>query len=68
MSWREVVDIDYDLVIRAVSIQDEFQLSYWDGLIVAAAERADCETLYSEDLSHGQKYAGIQCINPFIDN
>ena len=68
LSHLEVVDIDYDLVIRAVSIQDLFQLSYWDGLILAAAERADCDTLYSEDLSHGQKYAGIQCTNPFIDS
>ncbi len=59
LSHLEVVDIDYDLVIRAVGIQDIFQLSYWDGLILAAAERADCDTLYSEDLSHGQKYAGI---------
>ena len=68
LSHLEVVEIDYDLVIRAVSIQDLFQLSYWDGLILAAAERADCDTLYSEDLSHGQKYAGIQCINPFTDD
>ena len=68
LSHLEVVDIDYDLVIRAVSIQDLFQLSYWDGLILAAAERSDCDIFYSEDLSHGQKYGVVQCINPFIDS
>ena len=67
LSHLSVVDIDYDLVIRAVSTQNQYQLSYWDSLIVAAAERSDCDTLYSEDLSHGQKYFGIKCINPFIN-
>ncbi len=67
LSHLAVVDIDYDIVIRAVSMQDQFQISYWDGLILAAAERADCDTLYSEDLSHGQIYSGIKCINPFAD-
>ena len=66
LSHLQVVDIDYDLVIRAVGIQDLYSLSYWDSLILSAAERSGCDTLYSEDLSHGQKYEGIQCINPFI--
>ena len=64
LSHLEVVEIDYDLVIRAVGIQEAFQPNYWDGLILAAAERAGCDTLYSEDLSHRQEYAGIECINP----
>ena len=68
LSHLEVVEIDYDLVLRAVGIRDAFQLSYWDGLILAAAERAGCDTLYSEDLSHGQEYAGIRCINPVADD
>jgi predicted nucleic acid-binding protein len=67
LSHLTVVDIDYDLVLRVVSLQNQLQLSYWDSLILAAAERSDCDTLYSEDLSHGQKYTGINCINPFID-
>jgi len=68
LSHLDVVEIDYDLAIRAVSIQVKYQISYWDGMILAAAERSECDTLYSEDLAHGQKYAGIHCINPFIDS
>ena len=31
----EVVDIDYDLVLRAVGFQDTYRINYWDGLILA---------------------------------
>ena len=34
-------------------------------MIVAAAEAAGCETLYSEDMGDGQKYGGILIMNPF---
>ncbi len=65
LSYLQVVDIDFDLVVRAVSIKDLHNLSYWDSLILSAAERSDCGILYSEDLSHGQKYGEVKCINPF---
>ena len=65
LSYLQVVDIDFDLVVRAVSIKDLYKLSYWDSLILSAAERSDCSKLYSEDLSHGQFYGKIQCISPF---
>ena len=54
-----VVSLDPVLVLRAIEAHQQYQLSYWDGLIVAAAERADCEVLYSEDLNHGQEYFGV---------
>ncbi|RLD33443.1 MAG: hypothetical protein DRI73_05470 [Bacteroidetes bacterium] len=66
LSYFQVIDIDFDLVVRAVSIKDLHDLSYWDSLILSAAEWYDCGILYSEDLYHGQKYGAIQCINPFI--
>ena len=66
LSHLEVVDLDYDMVIRAVGIQQEYRISHWDAMILSAAERAECGILYSEDLSHRQKYCGIECINPFV--
>jgi predicted nucleic acid-binding protein len=40
--------------------------SYWDSLIVAAALGADCTTLYSEDMQHGQIVDGrLTILNPF---
>ncbi len=68
LSHLQVVDIDFNLVIRAVSIKELYQLSYWDSLILSAAERSECGILYSEDLSSGQKYGKVLCQNPFADS
>ena len=65
ISTLATVDVDATLILRAIDIQDRWQLSYWDALILAAAERGDCETVYSEDLSHGQTYENVTIQNPF---
>ncbi len=62
-----VVDISADLVLRAIQMQSEFQLSYWDSLIVAAAQFASCTVLWSEDLNDGQKYGDVVVRNPFVN-
>ncbi len=59
------VDIDVTMVIRAIEIKGHYQLSYWDGLIIAAAERARCASVYTEDLSANQSYGSVTAINPF---
>lgn len=53
-------------VHTALEIQRDNMTSYWDALIVAAAGIAQCSILYSEDLNHGQKIAGVEICNPFI--
>lgn len=52
-------------LLRASHIQEDHQLSLWDSLIIDAAQSAGCETLYSEDLNHGQLYGVVRVINPF---
>ena len=49
----------------ALQIKERYQLSYWDSAILASALELGCHTLYSEDLNHGQSYAGVRVINPF---
>jgi len=49
----------------ALQIKEQYGISYWDAAIVAAAVELGCHTIYSEDLSHGQSYAGILVANPF---
>ena len=44
----EVVPVDVQTVRDAIRVGERYRLSIWDSLIVAAALRADCETLYSE--------------------
>lgn len=53
-----------DTVLRATEIAEIAQISFWDGMIVAAAERSGARKLYTEDLSDGQVIAGIRVINP----
>ena len=60
-----VVELDLPLVQRAISTCRRYQISYWDSLIIAAAERAGCTRILSEDLNQGQSYNGILVVNPF---
>lgn len=51
----------------ALQIKERYKLSYWDSAIIAAALELGCHTVYSEDLNHGQSYAGVHVINPFVE-
>jgi len=61
----KLIATDGDTVRRAVEARDEYGLHLYDGMIVAAAERAGCKRIWSEDLNAGQKYFGIVVENPF---
>jgi predicted nucleic acid-binding protein len=61
----DVVEMDGSLSVRAVQMHQRYQVSYWDGLILAAAERGRCDQVLSEDLSNRQVYAGVQVVDPF---
>lgn len=61
----EVMPLDFSLVQRAIVTQQKYGASYWDSLIISAAERAGCVRIYSEDLNNGQLYHGIEVQNPF---
>ena len=60
-----MIEISSSLVLRALQIKIECQLSYWDSLIIAAAEAASCEIVWSEDLNDGQTYGSVTVRNPF---
>lgn len=61
----EIVNNDLELIEQAVDISVLSQISFWDSLIVAAAEKANCQLIVSEDLHQGQTYRGVMVINPF---
>ena len=52
-------------VSRAIDTHREYRISYWDALIVSAAERAKCTKIVTEDLKDGGTYHGIVVLNPF---
>jgi predicted nucleic acid-binding protein len=57
--------IDHQLVRIAVERSERFAISYWDAAILAAAEALGAGTVYSEDLSDGQRYGRVRVVNPF---
>jgi predicted nucleic acid-binding protein len=62
--WHPV-DTTYALIQRGWYWTDKAQISYWDALILAAAERRGCRWLLSEDFQAGQKLGSITVVNPF---
>lgn len=61
-----VVWTDYPLIVAGIETALRFRISYWDGAIIAAAERLGADTLYTEDLNNGQRYGSVQAVNPFL--
>ena len=53
------------LMQAALEARERFRLSYWDAAVIEAARALSCDTVLSEDLSHGQSYDGVKVENPF---
>jgi len=59
--------IDMEVIQKALKINDKYDYSYYDCLILASAILNDCKYLYSEDMQHNQLIDGrLKIINPFL--
>ncbi len=65
MARLQVVPIDAALVSAAIDGSIAWQISYWDALIIRAAEASGCDRVISEDLAHGVTYGSITVVDPF---
>jgi predicted nucleic acid-binding protein len=63
LSWEIVVNTPAS-VLQALEIEVRYQTSFWDALILQAAESSGAAVLYSEDLAAGQKYGAVEVVNP----
>jgi len=61
----KIVVLDAEIVRRAVEARASDGLHFYHGMIVAAAERAGCGRIWSEDFNAGQKYFGVMVVDPF---
>jgi predicted nucleic acid-binding protein len=66
LSKKAFQPVDYAVIRGGIENARRYQISYWDGAIIAAAERLGARVLYSEDLSHGQTYGSVRVENPFL--
>jgi predicted nucleic acid-binding protein len=64
MAWNPIT-MDRRVLEGAWPIQDQFGFSWWDALIVSAAQRANCRLLLTEDLQDGQQIDELTIRNPF---
>jgi len=63
LSWEVVVNTG-ESVLEALEIENRHGISFWDALVIQAAESSGAEVLYSEDLSEGQSYGSVRVVNP----
>ncbi len=54
-------------ILTAIDIHRRHRISYWDGLIIQSAQALGCQRLWSEDLTSGRKFEGVEVRNPFAD-
>jgi|ERR1022692_4203183 predicted nucleic acid-binding protein len=65
LSWEIVVNTP-DAVIQALEIEVRYRTSFWDALILQAAEQSGATILYSEDLAAKQNYGTVRVVNPLL--
>lgn len=49
-------------------IQERHRFSWWDSLILSAAQIQDCTIVLSEDMQHEQQIGNMTIINPFLSD
>ena len=64
MVWDPVVN-DGTSILEAMDAERRHKISFWDALIVVAAQKCEAGVILSEDFSHGQKYGSVRVVNPF---
>ena len=66
LTWEVVVN-GGEAILGALKVEERYGISFWDALLVSAANLAGVDQLFTEDLNHGQKYDTVQVINPFVE-
>jgi predicted nucleic acid-binding protein len=64
LAWEVVVN-GPESTLQALDLESRYKISFWDALVLHAAETVGAVTLYSEDLSHRQRYGTVLVVNPF---
>lgn len=63
--WNPIA-VDATVIENAWLIQERYRFSWWDALILSAAQVQDCTFVLSEDMQHGQQVGALTILNPFL--
>jgi predicted nucleic acid-binding protein len=63
--WMKVHRLDVTDIFQAAALQRQFQISWFDALILNSALELGCSTLWTEDFNDGQLYSTVTVRNPF---
>lgn len=63
-SWKPL-SLEPAVLERAWNLESRYSLSWWDSLIVAAAQASRCGVLLTEDLQDGQQFGSVRVVDPF---
>jgi predicted nucleic acid-binding protein len=63
LAWDVYVNTG-ESILEALELEKRYRISFWDALVIQAAEASGAAVLYSEDLSEGQKYGAVRVVNP----
>jgi len=62
-----VVPVSGELIRNGLDLAALYPISFWEGVILAAARHSECVVLWTEDLTHRELYAGVEARNPFAE-
>ena len=65
MAWDPIVN-DGTSILEAMDAERRYKISFWDALIVVAAQKSGADVLLSEDFNHGQKFGSVRVLDPFV--
>jgi predicted nucleic acid-binding protein len=61
--WETIVNTS-ESIRDALNLESRYQVSFWDALIIRAAQVSRADVLYTEDLNHGQVFGSVRVVNP----
>lgn len=65
LNERPCAAVDAEMVMAGAAFSHRYQISYWDGAMLAAANAMGAEKCFTEDLNDGQRYGNVTVVNPF---
>jgi predicted nucleic acid-binding protein len=65
LAWQVVVNKG-ESILEALDLEARYKVSFWDALVIQAAQASGAKILYSEDLSDGQWYGTVQVRDPLV--